>query len=117
MKRFTLSCILLLTIASSTFAASQPKLVVGIVIDQFRYDYLERFSDLFGKNGFRRLMNEGAVFTDAQYLHSETVTSVGHATFMSGSIPALDGVIANEWFDRQEGKTIASVWDKTVKPV
>jgi predicted AlkP superfamily pyrophosphatase or phosphodiesterase len=92
-------------------------LIVGIVIDQFRYDYLERFGDLFGAGGFRRLMEEGAVFTDAQYLHSQTVTSVGHTTFMTGSIPAYTGIIANEWYERAEGKIVRSVADDAVKTV
>jgi len=98
-------------------ATEKPRLVVGIVIDQFRYDYLERFGDLFDKGGFRRLMQEGAVFTDAQYLHSQTVTSVGHTTFMTGSIPSYTGIIANEWYERTEGKIVRSVADDTVQTV
>src|SRR5262245_66249429 len=81
MKRIVVLFALVLTTTGFGFAAppAKPKLVVGIVIDQFRYDYLERFADLFGEGGFRRLMQEGAVFTDAQYLHSATVTAVGHS--------------------------------------
>jgi len=81
-------------------AAAQPKkirLVLGIVIDQFRYDYLTRFEDLFGEGGFRRLLRDGAVFANANYTYTPTVTACGHATFMSGSVPALHGIIANEW--------------------
>ena len=85
-------------------AGAKVRLVVGIVIDQFRYDYLARFEDLFGEGGFRRLLRDGAVFTKANYSYSPTVTAAGHATFMTGSIPALDGIVGNEWFDRPKGK-------------
>src|SRR5262245_40686491 len=93
------------------------RLVVGIVIDQFRYDYLTRFRDQFGEGGFKRLMNGGAVFTNANYIHAPTVTACGHATFMSGATPAMNGIIGNEWFDRESGKRITSVADGKVKLV
>src|SRR5262245_51522468 len=71
-------------------AAAKPvRLVVGIVIDQFRYDYLTRFHDQFGEGGFKRLLNGGAVFTNANYVHAPTVTACGHSTFMSGATPAM----------------------------
>src|SRR5437016_1216624 len=87
------------------------KLVVGIVIDQFRYDYLQRFADQFVEGGFRRLLDGGAVFANANYIHTPTYTACGHATFMSGSVPALNGVIGNEWYDRETGKIITSTSD------
>src|SRR5262245_1770015 len=111
--------LLLLTLAEARPQAQSagPRLVVGIVIDQFRYDYLERFGDLFGEGGFRRLMQEGAVFTDAHYLHSVTVTAPGHAAFMSGSIPSQNGIIGNDWYDRAKGKTVTSVEDDDTRLV
>jgi arylsulfatase A-like enzyme len=113
MKRIALLSVFLCAATGLGLAPppARPKLVVGIVIDQFRYDYLERFGDLFGQGGFRRLMEEGAVFSDAHYLHSTTVTAVGHSTFMTGSIPAQHGIIANQWFDRETGKSVTSVSD------
>ena len=78
MKRriaFFAVCFFLVIAAPSRAQTVRRKLVVGIVIDQFRYDYLERFADLFGEDGFQRLMREAAVFSDAQYLHSITVTA------------------------------------------
>src|SRR5215475_3335978 len=98
-------------------AAKPVRLVVGIVIDQFRYDYLTRFHDQFGAGGFRRLLEGGAVFTNANYIHVPTYTACGHATFMSGSTPAMDGIIGNEWFDRESGKRITSVTDTKTKLV
>ncbi len=125
-----LCLILALTNLSATFSAAaqqrrraanapangaKPRLVVGIVIDQFRYDYLQRFNDQFGEGGFKRLLNGGAVFTNANYIHTPTYTACGHGTFMSGAPPAMSGIIGNEWFDRESGKRITSVSDGTVK--
>jgi predicted AlkP superfamily pyrophosphatase or phosphodiesterase len=96
-------------------SAPQVRLVVGIVIDQFRYDYLTRFESQFGEGGFKRLINSGAVFANANYIHTPTYTACGHATFMSGTTPALNGIIGNEWFDRETGKRVTSVSDASVK--
>jgi predicted AlkP superfamily pyrophosphatase or phosphodiesterase len=103
--------------AKAQHARRPPKvrLVLGIVIDQFRYDYLTRFDDLFGKGGFRRLLDGGAVFTNAHYIYSPTVTAAGHATFMSGSMPSMHGIIGNEWFDRSAGNQVTSVSDGRVR--
>src|SRR5438128_485538 len=79
--------------------SARPKLIVLIVIDQFRADYIPRFEHLFGQNGFKRLTSRGAYFTDANYPYANTYTAVGHSTIVSGSIPAIHGVIANEWYD------------------
>lgn len=91
------------------------RLIVGIVIDQFRYDYLTRFEDQFSEGGFKRLLNGGAVFTNANYVHTPTYTACGHATFMSGATPSMNGIIANEWFDRDTGKVVTSVSDNKTK--
>ncbi|MFN7928792.1 MAG: alkaline phosphatase family protein [Blastocatellia bacterium] len=91
------------------------KLVLGIVIDQFRYDYLTRFEDQFGEGGFKRFLQGGAVFTNAHYPYTPTVTACGHAVFMTGSLPSENGIIANEWWDRESGKRITSVVDANTK--
>ena len=91
-------------------APRKPKLVLAIVIDQFRYDYLTRFRDEY-HSGFDRLLTHGAVFTNARYEHFPTVTAVGHSTFLTGATPAISGIINNEWYDRQEGKSVTSVSD------
>ena len=93
----------------------RPRLVLLIVVDQFRYDYLERFGDLFGQNGFRRLMRDGASWTQSNYDHMPTYTAPGHATMMTGAYPAESGIIGNEWLDRATGKRITSVSDESVK--
>jgi predicted AlkP superfamily pyrophosphatase or phosphodiesterase len=91
-------------------ASTKPKLVLLLVVDQFRGDYLERFGDLFGKDGFRRLM-EGAYFTNANYDYVPTYTAPGHAAISTGSVPAQNGIVGNTWFDRETGKTRVMVSD------
>ena len=86
-----------------------------IVVDQFRYDYLERFGDLFVANGFKRLLRDGASWTQSNYDHMPTYTAPGHSTMMTGAYPAESGIIGNEWLDRASGKRITSVYDETVK--
>ncbi len=91
----------------------KPKLVVMIVVDQFRADYLWRFrGDYTG--GLKRLIDKGAVFTNAHYEHFPTVTAVGHSTVLSGALPAASGIVGNEWFDRKTGKQVTSVSDESV---
>ncbi len=96
--------------------AAKPKLVVTIVLDQFRYDYLLRFRGDYNA-GLAKLLEGGAVFSDAHYLHATTVTAVGHSTYLSGATPSVSGIIANEWFDRETNTTVTSVSDKTTKVV
>ncbi|PYS40650.1 MAG: hypothetical protein DMF71_12880 [Acidobacteria bacterium] len=78
-------------------ASARPRLVLLIVVDQFRYDYLQRFGDLFGARGIGRLMREGAFWTDANFDQVPTFTAPGHAVFMTGSWPQQNGIVANDW--------------------
>src|SRR6476660_8021117 len=112
MKKTLLSVLLAASLLSA--APRKPKLIVAIVIDQFRYDYLTRFRSEY-RAGFDRLLTKGAVFTNANYIHFPTVTAIGHSTFLSGAIPAISGIIGNEWFDRDENKSVTSVTDNGVK--
>jgi predicted AlkP superfamily pyrophosphatase or phosphodiesterase len=91
--------------------AKKPKLVLAVVVDQFRYDYLLRFRADY-HSGFARLLSGGAVFADARYIHYPTVTAVGHSTFMSGATPSISGIIGNAWLDRNENAQVTSVSDK-----
>src|ERR1043165_1091076 len=97
--------------AAQSDSLPRPRLVLLIVVDQFRYDYLERFHDLFVPNGIGRLMREGASWVDANYDHAPTKTAPGHATIMTGTWPSEHGIIANNWFDRETGKKVRSVSD------
>lgn len=94
----------------------RPKLVLAIVVDQFRYDYLTRFGPEF-KDGLKELLEHGAVFTNANYEAAPTVTAVGHSTILSGAPPAFSGIAGNAWYERSEGKTVQSIADDTAKPL
>jgi predicted AlkP superfamily pyrophosphatase or phosphodiesterase len=91
-------------------AKKQPKLVVGIIIDQFKYDYLNVFQKEY-TGGFARFFRNAAIFTNANYEHFPTVTAVGHSTFMSGATPSVSGIIGNGWWDAAKKKTVTSVSD------
>ena len=95
----------------------RPKLVVGIVIDQMRYDYLYRFKPYYGKGGFNRLMNDGTNFTFAHFNYVPTYTAPGHTCVYTGSTPFYHGIIANDWYDKQSGKMIYCVNDPFEKSV
>jgi predicted AlkP superfamily pyrophosphatase or phosphodiesterase len=99
---------------SATTSSPRPRLVLGIVVDQFRYDYTTRFAERY-TGGLHTLLREGAVFVDAHQDHYPTVTATGHATFMTGSTPATSGIIGNEWYDRTLGRSITSVEDSETK--
>ncbi len=101
-----------------------PKLVVLISIDQFRADYVERYSPYFlptksGKTlgGFKYLTETGSWYLDAHHNHIPTATGPGHATLMTGSEPAYDGIIGNDWFNRETGKGVYCVDDASVETV
>jgi predicted AlkP superfamily pyrophosphatase or phosphodiesterase len=107
---------LLAAAAVSAQPPRKPKLVVAIVVDQFRYDYLTRFrADYHG--GLDRMLREGAVFTNARYAQSPTVTAVGHSLVMTGAMPSVSGIVGNTWIDRETGKQVTSVCDDRYKVV
>ena len=110
-------CICGLVPASVAAEAPLPKLVVTIVVDQFRYDYVERFHDQFAKGGFRLFTDEGTFMSFARYNYTPTITGPGHATFLSGATPSMHGIIANDWYDKRTGKTVNCVGDGSVLPV
>lgn len=101
---------LLLGGAPVSSAPQKPKLLVAIIIDQFRYDYLTRFQHDY-RGGLRQLMTEGANFTNGFYAQVPTVTAIGHSIFMSGAMPAVSGIVGNAWYDRGEKKVVTSVCD------
>lgn len=100
-------------VAHAEADADEPRLVLVIVVDQFRHEYLNRFGADFDA-GLARLLAEGAVFSDAHLAHYPTVTGVGHATVLSGALPSASGIIGNDWFDRGLGRNVNCVWDPGV---
>jgi predicted AlkP superfamily pyrophosphatase or phosphodiesterase len=96
---------------------NKPKLVVGIIVDQMRYDLLFRYWDKYAANGFRQMTEEGFLCRNVHYNYIPTYTGPGHASVYSGTTPSVNGIVSNEWFDRASGKTIYCVSDSTVKGV
>lgn len=117
--------ILLLSICALLFMFScneivkpkKPKLVVGIVIDQMRYDYLTRFADKYGEDGFKRILKGGFSLENAHYNYIPTYTAVGHTSIYTGTTPVNHGIISNNWYDKFLKKTIYCVDDSTYKTI
>jgi Type I phosphodiesterase / nucleotide pyrophosphatase len=119
LPRFLCAVLLLCSIPTAFASAynARPKLVVVIVIDQFRGDYLERYRDQFGDGGFRVFLDRGAYFTDCNYDYANTRTAPGHATLFTGSYTSGHGIVANEWWDPAKKKRVTSVEDDNTKLV
>jgi predicted AlkP superfamily pyrophosphatase or phosphodiesterase len=94
-----------------------PKLVVGIVIDQMRYDYLTRFADRYGEDGFNRILKDGFSLENAHYNYIPTYTAVGHTSIYTGTTPSEHGIISNNWYDKFLKKSIYCVDDIKYKTV
>ncbi len=94
---------------------SRPKLVVGIVVDQMRYDYLYRFYDQYSENGFKRLLNDGFSCENTHYNYTPTNTAPGHASIFTGATPTNHEIINNNWYSRTEDRIFYCAEDKTVK--
>jgi len=95
----------------------KPKLVIGIVIDQMRYDYLTRFADRYGKDGFNRILKNGFSLENAHYNFIPTYTAVGHASIYAGTSPNNHGIISNNWYDKVLKKSIYCVDDINYKTI
>jgi predicted AlkP superfamily pyrophosphatase or phosphodiesterase len=101
---------------SASSGPEPPGLVLLVAVDQMRYDYLPRFAGRF-TGGFRRLLDEGAVFTNANLDHYPSVTAVGHATMLTGAPPSISGIIGNDWYDRKEKRNVTSVEDAATRRI
>ncbi len=96
---------------------TRPKLVVGIVVDQMRYDYLTRFYSKFGKDGFKRIVSGGFSCKNTHFNYVPTYTAPGHTSIYTGTTPATHGIIGNNWFDKESKKYIYCTDDASVKTV
>jgi predicted AlkP superfamily pyrophosphatase or phosphodiesterase len=96
----------------------RPKLVVGIVVDQMRWDYLYRYYDRYQKDGgFKRLLNQGFTCDNTLIPYTPTITACGHTCIYTGSVPAIHGITGNNWWDSETMRSVYCTEDKTVKSV
>lgn len=98
-------------------AQERPKLVIGIVVDQMKMEYLYRFSDDFSANGFNRLMKDGYTFQNMHFNYMPTYTAPGHAAIYTGTTPSVNGIVGNDWFNRATGKDMYCTDDASVKTI
>ena len=115
MKKILFCLISLLILESS--AQDKPKLVVGIVVDQMKMEYLYRFSSDFSENGFKRLIKDGYTFHNTHYNFMPTYTAPGHASVYTGTTPSVHGIVGNDWFNKATGKEMYCTEDATVSPI
>lgn len=94
-----------------------PKLIVGIVVDQMRYDYLTRFYSKFGDGGFKRMMREGFNCKNNHFNYVPTYTGPGHASIFTGTTPKYHGIISNNWYDKEEKKSVYCAADDKMQSV
>jgi predicted AlkP superfamily pyrophosphatase or phosphodiesterase len=113
MKFFSFIVLFLLCsfLSAQNLPTDRPKLVVGVTVDQMRYEYLQRYYPRFGNDGFKRLMSDGFVLKNVHYNYLPTVTGPGHASIYTGATPATHGVIANDFYDKQLKKMVNCVGD------
>jgi predicted AlkP superfamily pyrophosphatase or phosphodiesterase len=102
---------------SKTTPVQRPKLVVGIVVDQMRWDFLYRYYERYGTGGFKRLLSDGFSCENAMINYIPSFTAVGHSTIFTGSVPAIDGIAGNDWTDQLTGKFYYCTTDSTVQGV
>lgn len=117
-----LSVALLLAILSFSVQAQQtiqrPKLIVGIVVDQMRWDYLYRFYDRYAPNGgFKRMLNQGFACENTLIPYTPTYTGCGHSSIYTGSVPAINGITGNFWWDSEQMRSVYCTEDKSVNTV
>ena len=111
--KILLSTFLALTLSFNFAQVDRPKLVVGIVVDQMRTDYLYRYNDDFGNDGFKRMMREGFTFKNTHYNYMPTYTAPGHASIFTGTTPAVHGIVGNSWYHKSEGAEVYCTSDGT----
>ncbi len=99
-------------------APARPKLVVGLILDQMRWDYLYRYQDRYAADGgFKRLLYQGATCENTFIPYTPTVTACGHASVYTGSVPSINGITGNAWWDQDKQATVYCTDDKSVKTV
>jgi predicted AlkP superfamily pyrophosphatase or phosphodiesterase len=125
-KYFFLTILFIVALKTSTLYSqakktipenTKPKLVVGIVVDQMRNDYIYRYWNRYGNGGFKRLVNNGYYFKNAHYNYIPTYTGPGHSSIYTGATPRTHGIIANDWYDKTSASFIYCCDDSLVKTI
>jgi len=111
------SCKTTLEISTVKPSTNKPKLVVGVVVDQMRFEYLNRFKNKYSSQGFLRLMNEGYSCNNHHFNYIPTLTGPGHASIFSGTTPSVHGIIGNDWYDKIKERTVYCTTDNKYHPV
>lgn len=124
MKRSFIFCLILFLAGyaqsqprTQNTTANRPKIVVGMMVDQMRWDYLYKFEKRYGEGGIKRLLREGFTCENTMIKHAPTVTAAGHASVYTGTVPAINGIAGNGWYDREWGRAISNVEDSTSEAV
>jgi predicted AlkP superfamily pyrophosphatase or phosphodiesterase len=122
MKRISLLLLTTLVLVSITPILKaqnekSPKLIVGIVVDQMRYDYVYRYWDQYSENGFKKLINQGFTCENHHFSYMPTYTGPGHASIYTGTTPAIHGIISNDWWDKYKKQYVYCAQDLSVTPV
>lgn len=110
------SCILAVQ-KQTTTDIKRPKLVVGIVVDQMRWDYLYRYYSKFENGGFKRLLNEGFSCENTMINYIPTITAIGHSSIFTGSVPSIHGIAGNDWINYKTGRSTYCTDDSTVQSI
>lgn len=117
MKQWIVGALLLMVTVVNAQVPAKPKLVVGIVVDQMRWDYLYRFNDRYSAGGFKRMMTDGFSCENTFIPYLPTHTAAGHSCVYTGSVPALHGILGNSWYDKALRRTVYCTEDSTVTSV
>lgn len=111
------SLLLVFSLGLKLTAQEKPKITIGIVVDQMRYEYLQRYESKFVEGGFKRLMTEGFNAKNAHYNYAPTYTGPGHASVYTGTTPRYHGIIANDWYSRELERPVYCAEDTSVQAV
>ena len=121
LKKIAQISFVFLSLVSATAQKSntlqRPKLVVGLVVDQMRWDYLYRYYDKYQADGFKRMLGEGYSFNNVMIPYVPTITAIGHSTIYTGAVPSIHGIAGNNWVNRETGKSTYCTTDTSVKGV
>ncbi len=109
--------VLFLIISFATYAQDRPKLVVGIVVDQMRWDFLYRYYDRYSDNGFKRLMKDGFNCQNTMINYIPTYTAIGHTSIYTGSVPSIHGIAGNSFVIQKNGQSVEATKDDSVRPI